>query len=44
METYEPIPATKCSIKALEKVRFQQGLNSIQECVISIMEIVLLGG
>ena len=38
METYEPIPATKCSIKALEKVRFQQGLNSIQECVICMEE------
>ena len=38
METYEPIPATKCSIKALEKVRFQQGLNLVQECVICMEE------
>ncbi|XP_075663262.1 uncharacterized protein LOC142632816 [Castanea sativa] len=38
METYEPIPATKCSIKALEKVRFQQGLKSVQECVICMEE------
>ncbi|KAK9996080.1 hypothetical protein SO802_020766 [Lithocarpus litseifolius] len=38
METYEPIPATKCSIKALEKVRFQQGLNSVQECIICMEE------
>ena len=37
METYEPmlIPATKSSIQALEKVKFQQGLmNSVQECTI----------
>ena len=34
METYEPksIPATKSSIEALEKIRFQPSSNLIQEC------------
>ena len=40
METYEPkyIPATKSSIKALEKIMFQPSSNSIQECSICLEE------
>ncbi|KAL4614018.1 hypothetical protein ACB092_07G025100 [Castanea dentata] len=40
IETYEskPIPAAKSSVRALEKVRFQGGSNSIQECTICMEE------
>ena len=40
METYEPksIPATKSSIEALEKIRFQPSSNLIQECSICLEE------
>ncbi|KAK4564938.1 hypothetical protein RGQ29_006830 [Quercus rubra] len=40
IETYEPkpIPAAKSSIRALEKVRFQGGSNSIQQCTICMEE------
>ncbi|KAK9995997.1 hypothetical protein SO802_020683 [Lithocarpus litseifolius] len=40
METYKPksIPATKSSIKALEKIMFQPSSNSIQECSICLEE------
>ena len=32
------IPATKSSIEALEKVRFQHGLESARECMICMQE------
>ncbi|KAL4633673.1 hypothetical protein ACB092_04G139500 [Castanea dentata] len=40
VETYEPtpIPAAESSIRALEKVMFQGGPNSIQECTICMEE------
>lgn len=40
IETYEPkpIPAAESSIRALEKVMFQGGPNSIQECTICMEE------
>nr|XP_023886868.1 RING finger protein 44-like [Quercus suber]POE68068.1 e3 ubiquitin-protein ligase sis3 [Quercus suber] len=40
METYEPkfIPATKSSIEALEKIRFQPSSNLIQECSVCLEE------
>ena len=40
MVTYKPksIPATKSSIEALEKIRFQPSSNSIQECSICLEE------
>ena len=36
IDTYEPnpIPAAESSIRALKKVRFQEGSNSIQQCTI----------
>ncbi|KAK9995998.1 hypothetical protein SO802_020684 [Lithocarpus litseifolius] len=40
MEDYEPkpTPATKSSVRALEKFRFQQGSSSVQECSICLEE------
>ncbi|KAK7836966.1 uncharacterized protein LOC112031846 [Quercus suber] len=40
MENYEPkpTPATKSSVRALEKFRFHQGSSSVQECSICLEE------